>query len=80
VEHVDERKVKALQEALSALREDRDAFQRDPKAVVPDLDDDAAAVFSELSGLEVECLLLTDERMSQAGFEVASGEYSARMV
>jgi hypothetical protein len=80
VGHVDDKKAKAVHEALKAIREDRAAFKHDPKGKVPDLDDDAVAVFKTMSDPEYDCLLLADEKMEEAGFAIGSGNFSVRMV
>ena len=78
--HVEDKKVKALHGALAAMRENRAAFKANPKGKVPDLDDDAAAVFAEMSDSVMDCVLETDEEMQKAGFTIGSGSLSVRMV
>ncbi|MEN3312217.1 MAG: hypothetical protein V7645_1546 [Actinomycetota bacterium] len=78
--HADDKKMKALHEALKAIREDPAAFKDNPKKKAPDLDDDAAAVFAAMSDAELQCVLETDEAMKKAGFTIGSGDLSVRMV
>jgi mitochondrial fission protein ELM1 len=80
VGHADDKKVKALHGAVKAIREDRAAFKRDPKGKVSDLDDDAVAVFKGMSESEYDSFLQVDEKMEKAGFTIASGNFSVRMV
>ena len=78
--HADEQKVKALHQALKAIKDDRAAFKNDPKGKVAGLNDDAAAVFKGMSDAEYDSLLEVDEKMQKAGFTIASGNFSVRMV
>jgi hypothetical protein len=80
VEHAEQKKVKALHQAMKAVRADREAFKNDPKGQVSDLDDAAADVFSGMSDAEYDALLQVDEQMEKAGFTIASGGFSVRMV
>jgi hypothetical protein len=80
VAHADEKKMKALHEALNAIRENPAAFKANPKGKVPDLDDGAAAVFAGMSDSELQCVIDTDDAMTEAGFTMGSGSLSVRMV
>lgn len=80
VEHADEKKVKALHDALKAVRTDRAGFKSDPRGKVSDLDEAAAAVFSGMTDAEYDALLQVDAQMQEAGFTIASGGFSVRMV
>ena len=77
---VDDKKVKALDKALTAIKKDAAAFKSDPKAMVPDLDDQAAAVFKKMETTELTQLLEVDGKMHEAGFTIAAGGASVRMV
>jgi hypothetical protein len=80
VAHVDDKKVKALHDALTAIGEDTEGFKANPKGKVPDLDDDALAVFTGMNKSELRTLLEVDEKMKKAGFTIESGKFSVRMV
>ena len=77
---VDDKKVKALDQALKEIRKDAAAFQSDPQGKVPDLHPEAAAVVQSMSPAELQVLLELDEKMEKAGFTVGSGNISVRMV
>jgi hypothetical protein len=80
VAHVDDKKVKALHDALTAIGEDPEGFKANPKGKAPDLDDDALAVFTRMSDSELQTLLDVDKEMKKAGFTIESGKFSVRMV
>jgi len=80
VAHLDDKKAKALHGALKAMREDPAAFKDNPKGKVPDLEDDAVAVFQGMEPNQVAQLLEVDEQMEKAGFSIASSGFSVRMV
>ena len=77
---VEDKKVKALDKALKAIEHDAAAFKSDPKGKVPDLDDQAAAVFKKMEITELAQLLEVDGKMKEAGFTIAAGGASVRMV
>ena len=77
---VDDKKVTALDKALKAIKKDAAAFKSDPKGMVPDLDDQAAAVFKDMETTELTQLLEIDGKMHKAGFTIATGGISVRMV
>jgi hypothetical protein len=77
---VNDKQAKALRDALKEIKQDRDAFKRDPKGKVPDLDDQAVEVFKGMSDAELDCVALVDEKMKDAGFTHDIGGVSVRMV
>ena len=77
---VEDKKVKALDKALKAIQHDAAGFKNDPKGKVPDLDDQAAAVFKDMETTELTQLLEIDGKMHKAGFTIAAGGASVRMV
>jgi hypothetical protein len=80
VAQVDDKKVNALDKALKAIKRDAAAFKSDPKGMVPDLDDQAAAVFKSMETTELTQLLEVDGKMHEAGFTIGAGGASVRMV
>jgi hypothetical protein len=76
----DNKQVKALHEALKAAKHDREAFRSDPKGKVSDLDDAAVKVFKGMSDAHYDALFQVDQQMQEAGFTIASGGFSVRMV
>jgi hypothetical protein len=77
---VNDKQAKALRDALKEIKHDRDAFKRDPKGKVPDLDDDAVAVFMGMSDDDLDSVATVDEQMKAAGFTHDIGGISLRMV
>jgi hypothetical protein len=77
---VNDKQAKALRDALKEIKQDRDAFKRDPKGKVPDLGDQAVEVFKGMSDAELDCVALVDEKMKDAGFTHDIGGVSVRMV
>jgi hypothetical protein len=77
---VNDKQAKALRDALKEIKQDRDAFKRDPKGKVPDLDDHAVAVFKGMSNDELDSVATVDEKMKEAGFTHDIGGISLRMV
>jgi hypothetical protein len=80
---VTEQQANALRHALKEIRKDpkaREEFRADPQKVVRDLDDQAAAVFKNMSDLEMACIAWVDENMEAAGFTHEIDGVSVRMV
>lgn len=77
---VNAKQAKALNDALKEIKQDRAAFKKDPKGKVPDLDDQAVAVFKGMSDAELDCVATVDEKMKGAGFTHDIGGVSVRMV
>jgi hypothetical protein len=77
---VNEKQAKALRDALKEIKHDRDAFRRDPKGKVPDLDDQAVAVFNTMSNEQLAQVGTVDDKMKEAGFSHEIGGISLRMV
>jgi hypothetical protein len=77
---VNEKQAKALRDALKEIKHDPDAFRRDPKGKVPDLDDPAVAVFKKMSDDDLAHVATVDEQMKEAGFSHDIGGISLRMV
>lgn len=77
---MNDKQAKALRDSLKEIKQDPDAFKRDPKGKVPDLDDRAAAVFKEMSIDQLGDVVTVDEQMKEAGFHHDVGGISLRMV
>jgi hypothetical protein len=77
---VNDKQAKALRDSLKEIKQDPDAFRKDPKGKVPDLDDRAAAVFKDMSDDQLAQVVTVDEQMKEAGFHHDVGGISLRMV
>ena len=78
-----EEQATALRDALNEIRKNaraREAFRKDPRSVVPGLDDEAAEVFKRMSDLELACIAWVDENMEAAGFTHDVEGVTLRMV
>lgn len=77
---MNDKKAKALRDALKEIKSDPAGFKADPKGKVKDLDDDAANVFKNMSDAELACVAQTDDLMEKAGFTHDIGGVTLRMV
>jgi hypothetical protein len=82
VDSEDDRRAKAqaFSDALRAIKEDREAFKKDPKGRVPALHHDAVSVFSGMSDLEYAAFVNAAARMEEAGFTIDFEGVTLKMV
>jgi hypothetical protein len=72
--------VNALDKALKEISKDAEAFQKDPKGKVPELDETAAKAFADMKVPELKSLTEADDKMKKVGYTVSAGGVSVRMV
>ena len=79
--HANDEHVNALDKVLKEIRKDPAAFKSDPKSKVPELDQDAAKAFGDMSVAQLQGLAEADDNMKKVGHTVSTeGGVSVRMV
>ena len=78
--HANDDHVEVLDKVLTEIRKDAAAFKSDPKGKVPELDENAAKEFGDLSVAQLQGLAEADDNMKKVGFTVSGSGANVRMV